>query len=44
VVHNLREITADDVPKGHFDMPLCEPVSRKEMEKNATRMLKKHVR
>jgi hypothetical protein len=44
VVHNLREITADDIPKGHFDMPPCEPVSRKEMEKNATRMLKKHVR
>ncbi|MBT8052812.1 MAG: hypothetical protein HKN57_04575 [Xanthomonadales bacterium] len=44
VVSNLREITAGDVPPGHFDLPRCEPVSRKMMEKEATRMLKKHVR
>jgi hypothetical protein len=44
VVSDLREISAADIPPGHFDMPECQPVSPKVMEKEATRMLKKHVR
>jgi hypothetical protein len=44
LVSNLREISATDIPPGHFDIPECKPVSAKVMKKEAVRMLKKHVR
>lgn len=44
LVSNLRELTATDIDPGHFKIPRCQPVSKKVMEKEATRMLKKHIR
>ncbi len=44
VVSNLRQITAANVPVGHFDLPQCKPVSQEKLEKEAVKMLKNHVR
>lgn len=44
LVSNLREVTVSDVPPGHFESPECKPVEKKDMEKEVTRMLKKHIR